>query len=219
MGNKVTRTHRNTCTCSPVIIYVTYFSTLKINTVHSSEVMVNYQTARRHIPKDIILPALISENLSLSVLHYPNRVCELQIGLCGFDSRQGKRFIFSLLLHTGSMVHSATYPIGSRSSFPRVMRPGRQTDHLPPTCAGVTNTWNYTSTSPYLMTWCLIKQRRTVSIYFIRQMILRCAYLSEFDIANLLISSRGLRTCKNGAKLNILVRSFYALSYISGFPD
>jgi hypothetical protein len=33
---------------------------------------------------------------------------------------------------------------------PGVKRPGRDADHSPPTSAEVKNTWNYTSTPPYV---------------------------------------------------------------------
>jgi hypothetical protein len=43
---------------------------------------------------------------------------------------------------------------------PEVKRPGRKTDHSPPSIAKVKNAWSYTSTPPYLLiTRCLSKHR------------------------------------------------------------
>jgi hypothetical protein len=43
---------------------------------------------------------------------------------------------------------------------PEVKRLVREADHSSPPSAEVKNTWNYTSTSPYVfMAWCLFKQR------------------------------------------------------------
>jgi hypothetical protein len=39
-------------------------------------------------------------------------------------------------------------PLVLGGSFPRIKRPGRETDHLPPSSAEVKNTWSYTSTLP-----------------------------------------------------------------------
>jgi hypothetical protein len=39
--------------------------------------------------------------------------------------------------------------MGTGSSFPGVKRPGRETDHSPPTSAEVKKMWIYTSTPPY----------------------------------------------------------------------
>jgi hypothetical protein len=39
-----------------------------------------------------------------------------------------------------------------------VKRPGRETDHSPPSSAEIKNAWSYTSTLQYaFMTWCLVK--------------------------------------------------------------
>jgi hypothetical protein len=49
---------------------------------------------------------------------------------------------------TGSGTHPASYSIGTRVSFPGVRRPGRESDHSPPSSAEVRNEWNYTSPPP-----------------------------------------------------------------------
>jgi hypothetical protein len=59
--------------------------------------------------------------------------------------------VFSLLhvVQTGSGVHPTSYPMGTGGSFPGVKRPGRESDHSPPTTAEVKKMWIYTSTPPY----------------------------------------------------------------------
>jgi hypothetical protein len=42
-------------------------------------------------------------------------------------------------VQTGSGAHPASYPMGTRNSFLRVKRPGRETDHSPPSSAEVKN--------------------------------------------------------------------------------
>jgi hypothetical protein len=49
---------------------------------------------------------------------------------------------------TGSGAHPASYPMGTRGSFPGVKRPRREADHSPPPSAEVKNAWSYTSTPP-----------------------------------------------------------------------
>jgi hypothetical protein len=38
-------------------------------------------------------------------------------------------------VQAGSGVHPASYPMGTRGSFPGVKRPAREADHLPPSSA------------------------------------------------------------------------------------
>jgi hypothetical protein len=40
-------------------------------------------------------------------------------------------------VQNGSGVHPASYPMGTRGSFPGVKRPGREADHSPPSSAEV----------------------------------------------------------------------------------
>jgi hypothetical protein len=56
---------------------------------------------------------------------------------------------FSLLnrVQNGSGAHPASYPMGTRSSFLGVKRPGREADNSPPSSAEA-NEWIYTSTPP-----------------------------------------------------------------------
>jgi hypothetical protein len=51
-------------------------------------------------------------------------------------------------VQNGSGTHPASYPMGTRGSFPGVKRPGREADHSPPCSAEVKNAWSYTSTPP-----------------------------------------------------------------------
>jgi hypothetical protein len=53
------------------------------------------------------------------------------------------------VVHTGSVVHPTSYPMGTGGSFPGVKRQGRETDHSPPVTAEVKKIWIYTSTLPY----------------------------------------------------------------------
>jgi hypothetical protein len=48
----------------------------------------------------------------------------------------------------GSGAYPASYPVGTKGSFPRVNRPGREADHSPPSSAEVKNAWRYTSAPP-----------------------------------------------------------------------
>jgi hypothetical protein len=41
------------------------------------------------------------------------------------------------VVQTGSVSHPASYPMGTGGSFLGVKRPGRETDHLPPTSVAV----------------------------------------------------------------------------------
>jgi hypothetical protein len=40
-------------------------------------------------------------------------------------------------LQNGSGAHPASYPMGTRGSFPAIERPGRESDHSPPSSAEV----------------------------------------------------------------------------------
>jgi hypothetical protein len=70
-------------------------------------------------------------------------------------------------VQNGSGAHPASYPMGTRGSFPGVQRPGREADHSPPSSAEVKNAWSYTSTLQYaFMAWCLVKHRDNFSFTF-----------------------------------------------------
>jgi hypothetical protein len=53
---------------------------------------------------------------------------------------------------TGSVVHPASYAIGTGGSFPELKRPGSEADHSPSSSAEVKNVWRYTST-PWRGAW------------------------------------------------------------------
>jgi hypothetical protein len=60
-------------------------------------------------------------------------------------------------VQTGSGAHTASYPMGTRGSFPVVERPGREADHSPPSSAEVKNARSYTSIPQHVfMACCLI---------------------------------------------------------------
>jgi hypothetical protein len=60
----------------------------------------------------------------------------------------GKRFSLFQNVYTGSEAHPVSYSLGNRGYFPRVKRPERDVNHLPPASAAVTNEWSYIFTSP-----------------------------------------------------------------------
>jgi hypothetical protein len=51
-------------------------------------------------------------------------------------------------VQTGSAVHPASYPMGTKGSFPGVKLPGREADHSTPSSTEVKSAWNYASTPP-----------------------------------------------------------------------
>ncbi|PNF15380.1 hypothetical protein B7P43_G00977, partial [Cryptotermes secundus] len=57
---------------------------------------------------------------------------------------------FNIILppQTGSVAHTASYPTVPGTLSQGVKRPGRETDHSPPTSAEVKKTWIYTPTPP-----------------------------------------------------------------------
>jgi hypothetical protein len=61
----------------------------------------------------------------------------------------GKEFSHLQIIQTGHKARPASYPIGTKASSPWVKRPGRESDHSPPTNAYVKNTWFYSSTLSY----------------------------------------------------------------------
>jgi hypothetical protein len=62
-------------------------------------------------------------------------------------------------VQTVSEAHPAPYPVSTGVSFPGVKQPGRETDHLPPFSAEVTNAWS----SPTLLntSGCYFVKNRT----------------------------------------------------------
>jgi hypothetical protein len=77
-------------------------------------------------------------------------------------------------VQTGSGAHPASYPMGTRGSFPGVKRPGHEADHSSPYSAEVTNAWGYTSAPQYaFMVWCLVtnKKHRDNFIFYLVAMV------------------------------------------------
>jgi hypothetical protein len=55
----------------------------------------------------------------------------------------------------------------------RVKAPDCEADHSAPSSAEVKNTWNYTSTPPYVvMACCLVKHRDNFALYFVAKIVL-----------------------------------------------
>jgi hypothetical protein len=94
-------------------------------------------------------------------------VTRLRVGWLGFDSHQ--------VLGIFPSPPRPERPWGPRSLLsngyrrvlaPEVNRPGRETDHSPPSSAKFKNAWSYTSTPHYVfMTWCLVKLRDNFTLY------------------------------------------------------
>jgi hypothetical protein len=95
-----------------------------------------------------------------------SRDSSVSTALCyGLDDR-GSTFRFpagagNVSLHyrvpNDSGAHPASYPMGTRGSFPGAKRPDREADHSSPSSAGVKNAWSYTSAPKYVfMAWCLV---------------------------------------------------------------
>jgi hypothetical protein len=53
------------------------------------------------------------------------------------------------MVQIGSGAHPASYPMGTRDSFPGVKQQVREADHSPPASAKVKKMWIYTSTPQY----------------------------------------------------------------------
>jgi hypothetical protein len=58
-----------------------------------------------------------------------------------------KNFLY--VVHFGSGVHPASYPMGKGALSPGIKRLWREADHSPPTSAEVKKMWIYTSISLY----------------------------------------------------------------------
>jgi hypothetical protein len=67
---------------------------------------------------------------------------------------------FSLLhsVQTGSEAHPASYQMGTEGLLPRDVK-------VNPDDAEFKNAWSHTSNPPFLMTWCLSKQRDNFTFY------------------------------------------------------
>jgi hypothetical protein len=95
----------------------------------------------------------------------------------GLDNRgSGVRFPaeagnFSLhhRVQNGSGVHPASYPMGTRGSFPGVKRPGRESDHSPPSSAEVKELVELYLHSPNTPSWrgAQLKHRDNFTFTFI----------------------------------------------------
>jgi hypothetical protein len=94
----------------------------------------------------------------------------LNILLCTFRFRfptGAGNFSLYHRVQNGFAAHTASYPMGTRGSFPGVKRPGREADHLPPSNAEV----KMSGATPLLpqyafMTRCLVKHRDNFTFTF-----------------------------------------------------
>jgi hypothetical protein len=63
-------------------------------------------------------------------------------------------------VQNGAGSHTASYPMGTSSSFPGIKRPGREADHSLPSSAEVKECEGlYLHTLIHFMAWCLVKHR------------------------------------------------------------
>jgi hypothetical protein len=98
------------------------------------------------------------------------------IELCyGLDDR-GSRFRFpagagNFSLHhrvqNGSWAHTASYPMGTRGSFPGVKRPVREADHPLHLVPRSKNEWSYSSTPPILFHGMVLSQSTGTTLPFL----------------------------------------------------
>jgi hypothetical protein len=88
----------------------------------------------------------------------------------------------------GSGAHPASYPMGTRGSYPGGKAAGREADHSPPSSAEVKNAWSYTSTPQYaFMAWCLVKHRDSFYLFtFLCYLVIpKCLLNRPFSEENL----------------------------------
>jgi len=79
-----------------------------------------------------------------------------------FESRQGLGIFLLITASRPALgIHPASYPTGTRDSFPGIKRPEHEAEHLPPSSIEAKNAWRYTSTPQYAFTaWCSVKAQR-----------------------------------------------------------
>jgi hypothetical protein len=76
-------------------------------------------------------------------------------------------------VHTGSEAHPASYPPGTRGSFPGgVKRPGREPDHSPPSRVEVKNARNYHSPNTPSWRGAELKHRDSFTYYILSLIII-----------------------------------------------
>jgi hypothetical protein len=90
------------------------------------------------------------------------------IGVLGFDSRRGLGiFLFTTASRTALVPTQPLIQFVPGALSLGVKRPGRETDHSPPSSAEVKNAWLYTSTPQYaFMAWCLVSTGTTLTFTF-----------------------------------------------------
>jgi hypothetical protein len=71
---------------------------------------------------------------------------------CLSDEIDGNFFLHHRVQH-GSGAHPASYPMGTRGSFPGVKRQGREADHSPPSSAEVKEWVELYIHSPHTASW------------------------------------------------------------------
>jgi hypothetical protein len=74
----------------------------------------------------------------------------LRPGRQGFHSRQGQGIFYSSPRPDRRWVPPSLISNRYRRIFPRIKWPGRESDHLLPSCTAAKNAWSYNSTPPYV---------------------------------------------------------------------
>jgi hypothetical protein len=87
-----------------------------------------------------------------------------------FPAEAGNFFLLHRV-HTGSVVHPASYPVGTVGSFRGVKRPGREADHSSASSAEVKKVWGYTTTPAICIHGAVLSEAQG-------QLYLTCCFLS-----------------------------------------
>lgn len=78
------------------------------------------------------------------------------------------QYVQDILLHSSQIdcdAHTASFPMGTRSSIQRAKQLLHETDHTPPSGVRVENMWNYNSTASHIcVVCCLIKHKDSFTI-------------------------------------------------------
>jgi len=98
-------------------------------------------------------------------------VTRLRVGRLGFDSRKrpGTELPPHHRVQTDSAAHPASYPMATRDSFPDGIVDVSWADHSPPFSVKIENAWNYASSSPYSIMWCLVKHNVFMTWYLVKR--------------------------------------------------
>jgi hypothetical protein len=142
--------------CLSLVILVPYFSIFFFLLFFYSSIHLSFNFLRfifSFIPP-FSSPLFYLFNISLLFFFSPKNVLK-QLGFLigGSSPGRGWEFFLHHCVQTGSGTHPASYPVGTRSSFLGVKRPGREADHSPPSCAEVKECVELYLHSPSTLLW------------------------------------------------------------------